>query len=168
MVQETVTAQQQQEAEDKLQSWYDRWRDKIHTWVAGHTAHQLADVVMLVPDLAMLLVRLIRDNRVPMKFKAQLILAAAYLVAPIDILPEAVMNVAGLGDDVMIISLVILNNLTSIKPEVLREHWSGQGDVVATLQNVVSLRKGFASAKVMDTVNMIMGNKKAKPDKKAK
>jgi len=162
MQQETVTAQQQKEAEDKLQSWYDRWREKIHTWVADHSAHQLADVVMLVPDLAMLLMRLIRDNRVPFKFKAQLILAAAYLAAPIDILPEAVMSVAGLGDDVMLISLVILNGMAGLNPQVLRDHWSGHGDVVQTLQNVVSMRQGFASAKVMDTVNMIMGKKDKK------
>ena len=73
----------------RARSWYRRWRRDIRKWVERNSNSDKADILLLVPDLFMLCVGLIADRRVPPQFKASLVSAAAYVLSPVDLIPEA-------------------------------------------------------------------------------
>src|SRR5690606_16152038 len=93
---------------EQTPGWYEKWRKRIYKWVSRATDDTIAGIVLLVPDLFVLLVRLIQDARVPFWVKAQLVLAAAYVLSPIDFIPEAIAGVVGLTDDAGVMALVLM------------------------------------------------------------
>ncbi len=113
---------------EDVESWYDRWRGRIHAWVEANTHRALANLLVLIPDFLALLVGLVGDARVPRGLKTQIALALAYVIAPVDLMPEAVLGVLGLADDatVMVVLIASIRRFASIDPAILRAHWRGQ------------------------------------------
>lgn len=128
----------QAEVEARTPDWYATWRERIRQWIAGHAADDLAEIVLLVPDLLVLLLRLARDPRVPWTLKGQLLLAAAYVISPFDLMPEALLGVIGLTDDAGVLALVLmwLKGVTSVDHQVLRDNWSGRDDVITVIDTI--------------------------------
>jgi uncharacterized membrane protein YkvA (DUF1232 family) len=122
----------QTEIEQRSPDWYTTWRGRIERWVSEHADDQTAQILLFVPDLLALVLRLARDKRVPFMLKGQLLLAAAYVLSPFDLIPEALLGVIGLSDDagVLVLVLMWIRSVASIDHEVLRENWSGRGDVI--------------------------------------
>jgi uncharacterized membrane protein YkvA (DUF1232 family) len=118
--------------------WYESWRGRIEHWVASRADDQTAQIILFVPDLLALVVRLARDRRVPFMVKARLLLAAAYVLSPFDLMPEAMLGVIGLSDDAGVLVLVLMGirSITSIDHAVLRENWSGRGDVIEVIDGL--------------------------------
>jgi uncharacterized membrane protein YkvA (DUF1232 family) len=77
-----------------------------------------------VPDCVVLVRRLLRDPRVPRRRKLVLVLLAAYLASPIDLVPDFI-PVAGQLDDVLVLALALRLVLRSGGGGLLREHWPG-------------------------------------------
>lgn len=77
-----------------------------------------------VPDCVVLIGRLLRDGRVPRSRKAALILLAAYLALPFDLIPDFI-PVAGQLDDAIVTALVLRFVLRGGGPDLLAEHWAG-------------------------------------------
>ncbi len=128
----------QAEIERRAPDWYETWRERIRGWISTHADDQLAQIVLLVPDLLALLVRLARDPRVPFLVKARLLLAAAYVISPVDLMPEAVLGVIGLADDagVLALTLVWIQGVAGLDPLVLRDNWAGSGDVIVVIDRL--------------------------------
>ncbi len=128
----------QRQIEQRVPDWYEYWRGKIQSWVSAHADDEAAEIVLLVPDLLALVVRLARDKRVPFRLKAQLALAAAYVLSPVDLIPEGLVGVIGLADDagVLVLVLMLIKNVSSIDPQVLRDNWSGRGDVLEVIDGL--------------------------------
>lgn len=96
----------------------------------------LRGAIMLIPNFLKLLYRLFKDSRVPMTEKALIIGTIAYVVSPIDLLPDVIPFV-GQVDDLYLIGLVTLRLLSRTDDEVLREHWDGSGDLASLVNKVV-------------------------------
>ena len=128
----------QEQIEQRAPDWYEKWRVRIHEWVSRHTDAEAASVFLFVPDLLALIVRLARDRRVPFILKGQLLLAAAYVLSPVDLMPEGLLGVIGLSDDagLMVLVLMWIKGVASIDRQVLRENWSGHGDVIEVIDNL--------------------------------
>jgi uncharacterized membrane protein YkvA (DUF1232 family) len=77
-----------------------------------------------VPDCAVLFKRLLGDARIPRRRKLPLALLAAYLVSPIDLIPDFI-PVAGQLDDAILVGLVLRSVVRSAGPELIHEHWPG-------------------------------------------
>jgi uncharacterized membrane protein YkvA (DUF1232 family) len=77
-----------------------------------------------VPDCVVLVRRLLHDPRVPRRRKLPLALAAAYLLMPIDLVPDFI-PVAGQLDDAIVVGLVLRGLVRGGSDELLREHWPG-------------------------------------------
>jgi uncharacterized membrane protein YkvA (DUF1232 family) len=77
-----------------------------------------------VPDCAVLFKRLVGDNRISRRRKLPIVLMAAYLVSPIDLVPDFI-PVAGQLDDAILVALVLRSVVRSAGPELIREHWPG-------------------------------------------
>lgn len=95
----------------------------------------LRAALKLIPNFLKLLYRLFKDKRVPMAEKALLVGAIAYVVSPLDILPD-VMPFLGQVDDLYLIALVTLRLFSRTGDEVLREHWDGAGDLVKLVDRI--------------------------------
>ena len=88
----------------------------------------LKNVITLIPNFLKLLFRLFKDGRVPATEKAFLIGAIAYVISPIDLIPDVIPFV-GQVDDLYLVSLTILRLLNRTPAEVIRQHWEGGGDI---------------------------------------
>ena len=77
-----------------------------------------------IPDCVVLVQRLMRDPRVPRRRKLALVLLAAYLVLPFDLVPDFI-PVAGQLDDAILVALVLRSVVRGGGEGMLREHWPG-------------------------------------------
>lgn len=101
-------------------------------------AYYFKEILLQFPALVKLLYRLLKDARVSKVDKAILGGIIVYVLNPLDLMPDA-LPVIGQIDDAYLIALGLLRLLGRTDPSVLREHWSGEGDVVS-LVNEISLR----------------------------
>jgi uncharacterized membrane protein YkvA (DUF1232 family) len=96
-----------------------------------------AALARFVPDCLVLLRRLVADERVPRRRKLVLVGLVAYLVMPIDIVPD-VIPVAGHLDDAIVLALGLRFVLRSAGPSVLREHWPGSEEALSVLNRIAA------------------------------
>ena len=116
---------------------YDRWRAALHRPMPG-ASPDLRDALLVLPDLVVLVLRLLRDARVRPGDKAIAVLGIAYVLSPVDVLPEFLFGPIGLLDDALILALTVSRLVNRVHPDVVRAHWSGQGDVLAAIQRVTA------------------------------
>ena len=125
---------------DRAERFYDKVRRNIRGYLEkkGTLAGKSGEYLLLVPDMFMLLWRLINDSRVNSKNKVMLGSGLAYYLFPLDIMPEGFLGPIGYIDD-LVFGVYLLNKmLTDTDPDILREHWSGSEDILATIQNVLN------------------------------
>jgi uncharacterized membrane protein YkvA (DUF1232 family) len=112
---------------------YDRLRAAVVTPRPGESSG-LRDLLLLLPDLTVLLLRLLRDARVPRGGKAFALLGIGYVLSPVDLLPEGLFGPIGLLDDLLVVGATLSRLLNYVHPDVVRSHWSGQGDALDAIQ----------------------------------
>lgn len=125
---------------ERAERFYDKVRASIRAYLEkkGSVAGKSGEYLLLVPDMFMLLWRLINDSRVNAKNKVLLGSGLAYYLFPLDIMPEGFLGPIGYIDD-LVFGVYLLNKLlTDTDPEILREHWSGSEDILAAIQNVLN------------------------------
>lgn len=103
---------------------------------------ELKEYLLLAPRLIKLLWRLARDPRVPARSKATLFILGAYLVSPIDLIPDAI---PGLGqiDDLFIAAFALDQILNRVPDEVVIEHWDGEEDVLQVVRQILDISTGM-------------------------
>jgi uncharacterized membrane protein YkvA (DUF1232 family) len=99
---------------------------------------RVKELARVVPELGDLFLRLARDRRVPPMRRLQLIVLGAYLVSPIDLLPDFI-PVVGHLDDAAVAAVALRGVVRSAGPEVVAEHWPGS----ARTLNVVLRLAGY-------------------------
>ena len=98
----------------------------------------LKDALRLLPDLLRVLRRLSADRTVPTGVRIRLGLLLAYLLLPLDLVPDF-LPVIGHADDVIIVALVLRSALRSAGPEPLRRHWPGTPSGLAVIERLAGL-----------------------------
>ncbi len=121
------------ELNQREQRIYDRFRDQVIRPRPGDNSG-VRDVLLLLPDLVVLLVRLMRDPRVPAGAKLIALAGVSYVFSPLDLLPEIVLGPFGLVDDVLVVGAALSRLLNYVHPDVVRSHWSGRGDALHAIQ----------------------------------
>lgn len=116
---------------------YDRLRAQVVKRPHGARSG-FADLILLLPDLTVLMVRLMRDDRVPPGSKAIAVLALGYLFSPIDLVPDILFGPIGLVDDLLVVGTALSRMLNHVHPDVVRSHWSGRGDALDAIHRVTS------------------------------
>ena len=122
------------ELNPREQRLYDRLRSQVVPPMPNARTG-MRDVLLLLPDLTVLLARLLRDERVPLLEKGLAVAGLAYVVSPIDVLPAIVVGPFGLLDDLFIVAACLSRLLNHVHPDVVRTHWSGQGDALEVIQS---------------------------------
>ncbi len=124
--------------ENKYDDFYKKLRKKIDDYLASKNV-EYADLLLLVPDFFHLLVKLMLDKRVPADKKLKLSAAIAYFITPFDIIPEAIFGPVGYMDDLALAAYVLNEFINQGDLDLIYEHWAGRGDVLASIQNVLTV-----------------------------
>ena len=85
----------------------------------------LRDLAGFIPACVTTARRLRRDPRVPRRAKLVVALAGAWVVSPVDLIPEFV-PVIGLLDDVVVVALALRYAARRVPAEVLFEAWPAE------------------------------------------
>jgi uncharacterized membrane protein YkvA (DUF1232 family) len=120
---------------DERRMW-DRLRAQLVAHKDPGAASGLGDLLFLLPDLTVLLMRLLRDSRVPLMSKALAVAGVGYVLSPIDVMPALFFGPIGLVDDLVIVAASLSAILNRVHPDVVRSHWSGQGDALHAIHSV--------------------------------
>lgn len=139
---------------DQATRFYDRIRQSIQSYVEkkGGGVEKTAEYLLLVPDVFILLWRLVNDSRVNGKDKVLVGSAVAYFIFPFDLIPEALVGPIGYLDDLVFAVYVLNKVLTSAGEEIIREHWSGSEDVLAMMQRVLGAADSLIGSDVLNKV----------------
>lgn len=95
----------------------------------------LAETLLLVPNIAKLLFRLLKDKRVPRKRRLAMMAVGAYVASPIDLIPDFI-PVLGTLDDVFVLAFAVDYLLDAAPPSVVDEHWDGSEDALELVRGL--------------------------------
>jgi uncharacterized membrane protein YkvA (DUF1232 family) len=131
---------------------YDRLRQRIMPAEDSDSKERsrVRDLLLFLPDLTILLVRLLRDARVPIFQKGVALAGVAYVLSPIDLVPALLFGPVGLLDDLFVVAACLSRLLNHVHPDVVRGHWSGRGDALDAIQNVTGWFEREVSRRVAD------------------
>ena len=141
------------------QRLYERIRNSVLTHKPKGEPSGLLDLLFLLPDFTVLLMRLLRDDRVPIMAKAVAVGGVAYVLSPIDILPGLLFGPIGLVDDLVVVAACVSGMLNRVHPDVVRSHWSGQGDVLDAVASVTDLVEDRVVGGLRSVVDRVIGQR---------
>jgi uncharacterized membrane protein YkvA (DUF1232 family) len=92
----------------------------------------LTEALRMLPDLLRLLRRLTADPTLPRGVRIRLWLLLAYLVIPIDLIPDFI-PVLGYADDAIIVAVALRSVIRHGGREAITRHWPGSPDGLAAI-----------------------------------
>jgi uncharacterized membrane protein YkvA (DUF1232 family) len=105
-------------------------------WVFRPRDVRLRDLLRVVPDVLRLVRGLVADSSVPFGIRAALVLLLAWLVSPIDLIPEFI-PVIGPLDDVVVAVLVLRYVRRRLGDAELRRRWPGTPEGYTLLTGIL-------------------------------
>jgi uncharacterized membrane protein YkvA (DUF1232 family) len=105
-------------------------------WLLRPRGTDLGQLVRIVPDVLRLIRQLIGDATVPLAVRAALVALLAWLVSPIDLIPEFI-PVLGPLDDVIVAVLVLRYARRRLGDDELRRRWQGTPEGYRLLRRVL-------------------------------
>ena len=99
---------------------------------------RMQNFLMFLPNMVVLLGRMLKDARVPTAEKALFLAAIVYVISPLDFIPD-VFPFIGQVDDIYVVALTLLRLINRSDARIVREHWSGGGDIVSLADSIAGL-----------------------------
>lgn len=120
-----------------------KWRRRRRLRLGASAARRLARIMILqLPSLIALVWALMRDRRVSGVDRALFASVLAYVIAPVDLIPDF-LGVLGFVDDLYLVGLALARLLGRSGPDLLLEHWRGDpeqlGRFVGSIEELASL-----------------------------
>jgi len=97
-----------------------------------------SDAARMMPDLVLLVRDLARDRSIPRRVRARIWILLAWMASPIDAIPD-IIPVIGMADDVILTYLVLRSVARVAGNDVLKQHWRGSPESLATLEHLLGL-----------------------------
>jgi uncharacterized membrane protein YkvA (DUF1232 family) len=147
---------------ERAERHYTKLRRAIAAWFrrrGGKVGGTVGEIVLLLPDLFALVIRLMGDRRLPAWTKVQLAAVTAYVISPIDFVPDFLFPI-GLVDDTVALAFVLSRIVVLMEgagAEILAEHWEGPGSVLAALLKVAGAADSVLSGKVVERLRASFG-----------
>ncbi len=118
------------DGERSMMSFYGSLQDRVERWLTSEEATKFsnAELYRHLPELYRFLVELALDSRVPEQERACALSTVKYVVAPYDLIPEAVVGTSGFRDDLVLAAMMTDRLCETCGPALVREHWVGSGD----------------------------------------
>ena len=108
---------------------------------------RLREYALFAPRLIRLVYRLLKDERVPTRSKAVLLVVAGYVVSPIDVIPDMIPGV-GRFDDLLVVGFALDQILNRVPEHVVIEHWDGDEDVLRIIREILDISTGFMPVRI--------------------
>jgi uncharacterized membrane protein YkvA (DUF1232 family) len=105
-------------------------------WILRPRDVRLTELVRVIPDLLRLVRSLLTDRSTPLGVRLALLALLAWLINPIDLIPEFI-PVLGPLDDVIVAVLVLRYVRASLGDDELRRRWAGSDDGYDLLRTVL-------------------------------
>jgi uncharacterized membrane protein YkvA (DUF1232 family) len=96
------------------------------------------EALRMLPDVIRLLRRLAADPTLPRGIRVRLGLLLAYLLLPIDLVPDFI-PVIGYADDAIIVALALRAVVRAAGPAALARHWPGTPAGLTALHRIAGL-----------------------------
>lgn len=135
--------------------FYQNLREKINKWTnegklkkrSGKWTDAFLQYLMVLPDIAHLMIKLLADKDINSLYKKYILLALVYLVSPIDFVPD-ILPVAGLIDDLLVMVIILNKIFNSKEPEILKKikfYWAGEADVFIQVKEIIYILNEISS-----------------------
>lgn len=134
--------------------FYEDLRSKAKGWTTqktGKLGGKLGEYLFMLPDFFILVCRLAVDKRVSSKHKLFVSGIVAYVVLPLDIIPDFI-PVIGYMDDLVLVVLGLNLILNEIDEKVIRDNWSGEGDVLHQMQSITAAAERFLDKNLLTRI----------------
>lgn len=141
----------------QLKKEIDMYLDEDGVYKPKKNQTKVKDYLLLVPNLFLLLYNLLLDKRVPVENKAVLTMALAYFLLPLDFLPEIVLGPLGYLDDLVVGVLALDRILNYTSPEIVKENWRGEADILLLIQDISKNSQNFLNATVLKKIKQLFG-----------
>lgn len=102
----------------------------------------MQELLMFIPNLTKMIYRLIKEPQIPASEKALFLSALAYVVSPLDFLPD-IIPFLGQIDDLLLMSLVLKRFMNIAGEDLLLHYWDGKQKLLVFLNNVLDLSSRF-------------------------
>jgi uncharacterized membrane protein YkvA (DUF1232 family) len=113
-------------------------------WRARPDGTSTTSALRLLPDLLRLVRRLAADRALPRGVRIRVWLLLAYLLSPVDLVPD-VIPVLGYADDVVVVALALRAVVRRAGPEALVRSWPGDDAGLAVVSRLAGLRRPSAA-----------------------
>ena len=95
----------------------------------------------LLPDVLRLVRRLAGDRSLPRGVRIRLWLLLAYLLSPVDLVPDVV-PVLGYADDVVVAAWALRSVVRRSGPDAVERHWPGQPAGLSVVRRLAGISPG--------------------------
>lgn len=112
----------------------------VALWLFRPRGVELGHLVRIVPDVLRLVRNVLRDGSVPLGVRLALVGLLAWLLNPVDLIPEFI-PVLGPIDDVVVAVLVLRYVRRRLGDEELRRRWPGTPEGYALLGGVLGAHR---------------------------
>ena len=155
---ETSAADDLQIEAQKLK-FYEILRKRINKFIlayAGENSNKITNYLLALPDFFILLCRLAVDKRVSSSQKLFVGGIIAYVMLPIDIIPDFI-PIIGYVDDLVLVVFGLNLILNELDKEILLENWSGGEDVLTLLQKITDAAEKFLDKNLSKRIQSWIG-----------
>jgi uncharacterized membrane protein YkvA (DUF1232 family) len=98
----------------------------------------VTDALRLLPDTVVLLRRLAADPQLPRGVRIRLLLLLAYLLLPIDLVPDFI-PVLGYADDAIIVAAALRSVVRRAGAAAIDEHWPGTPEALRAVRRLAGI-----------------------------
>ncbi|MCD4693121.1 MAG: DUF1232 domain-containing protein [Calditrichales bacterium] len=137
--------------EEKYDDFYKKTRKQISAFLEKKK-FKYAEILLLAPDFFHLLVKLSMDKRIPSDKKLKFVVGIAYFIMPFDFFPEAILGPIGYMDDIAVAAFILNDYINNNSPDIVYEHWAGEGDLLASIQNILTVADNFLGKGLWDRI----------------
>lgn len=147
---------------EDIRKYIDERVQNASETIAGPIAHEATELIMLLPRLVALLYRLFRDKRVSLRLRIFVGAVLAYVISPIDLLPEAILGPIGLLDDFVLVIFAIDLLFSETDQEIIYEHWDGDDNLLTIIQESLALVEYIVPDRVLSRIRKWVAKRKPK------
>ena len=122
-------------------------KNKLSRREKAQVKGRMKSFMMFLPNMVMLLGRMLKDSRVPTAEKALFLAAIVYVISPLDLITD-VFPFIGQVDDIYVVSLTLLRLINRTDASIVREHWSGGGDIVSLADTIANIAPKFLPRRI--------------------
>jgi len=125
---------------------------RVDVWLASDEALRFphAELYRHLPGLYRFLVEMALDPRVPEPERTCTLSAVKYVVAPHDLIPEAVLGTSGFREDLVLAAMMTDRLCDACGSALVLEHWPAGGNPQEIARTILEAATGMVGAEICE------------------